>query len=362
MRVVERADEAAVGARVGAVRGAQGLRPRRVLRRALPHLAAPRRDADHRRHPRQLVWVGERDCSAQRRHQKLVEESPAADFPDEVRQAMGEAAVKVAKACGYYNAGTVEFLFQDGEFYFLEMNTRLQVEHPVTELVSGLDLVARADPGGLRRAAVVHAGRHRPARATPSRSASTPRTRPGASSCPSPGTITKLVPPQGFGIRWDGGYEAGDEVSQYYDNLVGKLIVLGPRPRHGHRTACCGPSREFRIEGIATTIPADIAILEHPDFAAGRALDQVGGGRASTSPASSAAAPAGARSGRRHRGRAQGPARRRRRGQRQALRRRHVGARVGHGRRRRRRHRPRRPPDRVAAAGAVPPRRPDPGP
>ena len=215
-----------------------------------------------------VVWVSTRDCSAQRRHQKLIEEAPAPGLPDGVEEAMGEAAVKAAKAVGYYNAGTVEFIYQDDDFFFLEMNTRLQVEHPVTEVITGIDLVewqirvasGEKLPMTQKQVAARRNGHGIEVRINAENATA-------GKFLPSPGTITKLTTPDGFGTRFDGGYEAGDTVSQYYDNLVGKLIVWGK----DRETAIARTIRaldEMVIEGVHTTIPADLAILRHPDFSA----------------------------------------------------------------------------------------------
>lgn len=215
-----------------------------------------------------VVWVSSRDCSAQRRHQKLIEEAPAPALPDGVEDAMGAAAVKAAKAVGYFNAGTVEFIYQDEEFFFLEMNTRLQVEHPVSELITGIDLVewqirvAAGEKLPMTQKQVLAARRGHAIEVRIN--AENPS---GGKFLPSPGTITKLTTPDGFGVRFDGGYESGDTVSQYYDNLVGKLIVWG-KDREAAIARTIRALEETKIEGLHTTIDADLAILRHPDFAA----------------------------------------------------------------------------------------------
>jgi len=212
------------------------------------------------------VYLGTRDCSAQRRHQKLIEEAPAAGIPDEIIAEMGAAAVKVAKGCDYVNAGTVEFLYEDGGFHYLEMNTRLQVEHPASELITGIDLVeqqlrvASGEPLPFTQDEIEIRGHAIEIRINAEDPA-------GGAFLPSPGPITTLKTPDGFGTRFDTGYESGDEISQYYDNLIGKLIVWG-RDRDVAIKRALRALHELVVEGVATTIPADIAILEHPDFVA----------------------------------------------------------------------------------------------
>tara|TARA_Y100000590_G_scaffold119742_1_gene137073 strand:- start:34801 stop:36522 length:1722 start_codon:yes stop_codon:yes gene_type:complete len=211
-----------------------------------------------------IVYLGDRDCSAQRRHQKLIEEAPAPGIPEDIRRAMGEAAVAVAKGCDYTNAGTVEFLFQDGEFFYLEMNTRLQVEHPVTEMVTGIDLVeqqlriASGEPLSFSQTDIIISGHAIEFRINAEDPA-------GGRFLPAPGQINTLKVPDGFGVRFDGGYEAGDDVSQFYDNLIGKLVVWGSNRENSISRGLRALS-ELEVAGVPTTAIAAEIIIGHNDF------------------------------------------------------------------------------------------------
>ncbi len=213
-----------------------------------------------------VVHLGERECSIQRRHQKLVEEAPSPVLTPDERAAMGEAAVRAAAAVDYRGAGTCEFLYQDGEFFFLEMNTRLQVEHPVTEFVTGLDLVhwqlrvASGEALDFTQEDVRLTGHSIEVRITSEDAFS--------GFLPSTGRIDTLVLPTGPGVRWDGGIGQGYEVGLHYDPLLGKLIVHAPdRPAAVARMKRA--LDELVISGVTTCVPFHQGLMDDPDFQAG---------------------------------------------------------------------------------------------
>jgi len=212
-----------------------------------------------------VVHLGERDCSIQRRHQKLIEEAPSPALNADVRAALGKTVVKAVKKLGYRGVGTVEFLYEDGGFYFLEMNTRLQVEHPVTEMVTGIDLVreqiriAAGAPLGYAQRDIRTAGHSIECRIT----AENPET-----FTPSPGRITNYHVPGGLGVRVDSALYAGCMVPPLYDSLIAKVIVHG-----GSRNECLMRLRralgEYVIDGIETTIPLHLRIISETDYVNG---------------------------------------------------------------------------------------------
>jgi acetyl-CoA carboxylase, biotin carboxylase subunit len=213
-----------------------------------------------------VLHFGERDCSVQRRHQKMIEEAPSPALTPELRARMGETAVAAARAVDYRNAGTIEFLFENGEFYFLEMNTRIQVEHPVTELVMGIDLVQwqlRVAAGGalpFEQSAIAPSGHAIECRITSE--------DPANGFLPSTGRITLLEMPGGPGVRWDGGIAEGVEIGLFYDPLLGKLIVHAPDratalDRMGRALA------ELRVVGVETSTAFHRRVMLEPDFRRG---------------------------------------------------------------------------------------------
>ena len=213
------------------------------------------------------VHLGERECSIQRRHQKIMEETPSPALTPELRARMGEAAIRAVTAAGYVNAGTVEFIFSEGEFYFLEVNARLQVEHPITEECTGIDLVkeqiriAAGHPLSFRQEDVRQFGHAIEMRINAE--------NPARNFMPNPRRISRWVAPSGPGVRIDSGFGPGSEVPSNYDSLLAKLIVHGADRAEAIARARRA-LREFVLVGPATTIPYHRAILESADFKAGR--------------------------------------------------------------------------------------------
>jgi acetyl-CoA carboxylase biotin carboxylase subunit len=211
------------------------------------------------------IHLGERDCSLQRRHQKVLEEAPSPAVTPEQREAMGGLVAKAMAEMGYRGAGTIEFLYENGEFYFIEMNTRLQVEHPVTEAITGLDLVreqiriAEGHPLTLRQIDVQFRGHAIECRIN----AEDPKT-----FAPSPGLVKQFHAPGGMNVRVDSGLYAGYRVPPYYDSMIAKLIVYGTT-RQGAMRRLRRALQEFVIEGMKTTIPLHLALLDEPDFQKG---------------------------------------------------------------------------------------------
>jgi len=215
-----------------------------------------------------VLHLWERDCSIQRRHQKVIEECPSAVLTPAVRQRMGETAIQAARACGYINAGTIEFLVdEDLNFYFLEMNTRLQVEHPVTEMVLGLDLVklqimvAEGQPLPLEQQEIQALGHAIECRIYAE--------DPYQNFAPSTGRIEFLKNPEGPGVRLDSGIASHSEVTMYYDPLLAKLITWGSH-RQEAIARMVRALKEYQIHGVQTTIPFCLAVLQHPHFIAGK--------------------------------------------------------------------------------------------
>ena len=213
------------------------------------------------------VYLFERECSIQRRHQKLVEEAPSSCLTPAVRAAMGKCALDVARACNYYGAGTVEFLVDSKlDFYFLEMNTRLQVEHPVTELVTGLDLVkeqiriARGEALSFKQEDLSINGHAIELRVCAE--------DPANNFLPDTGRLETYVRPQGYGVRVDDGYEEGMDIPIYYDPMIAKLIAWG-KDRDEARERLLRAISEYQVKGITTTLPFGTWALQHPAFISG---------------------------------------------------------------------------------------------